>query len=91
MIMTFFKLSRLGYPSMYFCSLATTVCCTRQSACLLNQSQNENKIRTFDRLTGIAENQNATQFGSFSFTSIRYKVIRKNVDTYCKYRSEKPF
>ncbi len=25
-------------------------------AFLLNQSQNENKIRTFDRLTGIAKN-----------------------------------
>ncbi len=53
MIMTFCKLSRLGYPSMYFCSLATIVCCTRQWAFLLNQSQNENEIRIFDRLTGI--------------------------------------
>jgi hypothetical protein len=35
MIMTFCKLSRLGYPSMYFCSLATTVYCTHQSAFLL--------------------------------------------------------
>ena len=50
--MTFCK-SRLGYPSMYFCSLATTVCCTRQSAFLLNQSQNENEIRTFDRLLAL--------------------------------------
>jgi hypothetical protein len=39
---------------MYFSSLATTVYCTRQSAFLLNQSQNENEIRTFDRLAGIA-------------------------------------
>jgi hypothetical protein len=43
-----------GLPILYFCSLATTVYCTRQLAFLLNQSQNENEIRTFDRLTGIA-------------------------------------
>jgi hypothetical protein len=41
------KLSRLGYPSMHFCSLATTVYCTRQSAFLLNQSQNENENQNF--------------------------------------------
>ncbi len=34
----FANLFRLGYQSMYFCSLATTIYCTRQSAFLLNQS-----------------------------------------------------
>ncbi len=34
----FANLYRLGYQSMYFCSLATIVYCTRQSAFLLNQS-----------------------------------------------------
>ena len=48
------QMSKLGYQSMYFCSLATTVWCTRQSAFLLNQSKKENKIRTVGRLTGIA-------------------------------------
>jgi hypothetical protein len=34
----FATLFRQGYQSMYFCSLATIVYCTRQSAFLLNQS-----------------------------------------------------
>ncbi len=34
--------------------LSVVLAGTRQSAFLLNQSQNENEIRTFDRLTGIA-------------------------------------
>jgi hypothetical protein len=37
--MAFLQISRLGFPSMYFCSLATSVCCTRQSAFILNQSK----------------------------------------------------
>ena len=32
------QIPKLGYQSMYSYSLATTVCCTRQSAFLLNQS-----------------------------------------------------
>ena len=37
------QMSKLGYQSMYSCSLATTVCCTRQSAFLLNQSKRKMK------------------------------------------------
>ena len=37
------QMSKLGYQSMYFCSLATTVYCTRQSAFLLNQSKRKIK------------------------------------------------
>jgi hypothetical protein len=50
----YLQVIQAGLPIYDFCSLATTLCCTRQSAFLLNQSQNENEIRTFDRLTGIA-------------------------------------
>ncbi len=39
----FANLFRLGYQSMYFCSLATIVYCTRQSAFLLNQSKRKMK------------------------------------------------
>ncbi len=53
MIMTFCKLSRLGYPSMYFCSLATTVYCTRQSAFLLNQSKMKMKSELLTDLLAL--------------------------------------
>ncbi len=37
------QIIQAGLQSMYFCSLATTVCCTRQSAFLLNQSKRKMK------------------------------------------------
>ena len=37
------QIPKLGYQSMYSCSLATTVCCTRQLAFLLNQSKRKMK------------------------------------------------
>ena len=37
------QIFKLGLQSVYFCSLATTVCCTRQSAFLLNQSKRKMK------------------------------------------------
>jgi hypothetical protein len=37
------QMSKLGYQSMYFCSLAQLSVCARQSAFLLNQSKREMK------------------------------------------------
>jgi hypothetical protein len=42
-----------GLPILYFCSLATTVYCTRQSAFLLNQSQNEMKSELLTDLLAL--------------------------------------
>ncbi len=44
------QMSKLGFQSMYFCSLATTVWCTRQSAFLLNQSK---RIMKLELLAGL--------------------------------------
>jgi hypothetical protein len=38
---------------MYFCSLATTVYCTRQLAFLLNQLQNENESELLTDLLAL--------------------------------------
>ena len=57
MIMTFCKESRLGYQSMYFCSLATIVCLYSSIRISFKSIKKENEIRTLGRLTGIAQNQ----------------------------------
>ena len=38
------QMSKLGYQSMYFCSLATIVYCTRQSAFLLTLSHMASEV-----------------------------------------------
>ena len=40
------QIPKLGYQSMYSCSLATTVYCTRQLAFLFKSIKKENEIRT---------------------------------------------
>ena len=47
------QMSKLGYQSMYFCSLATTVWCTRQSAFLLNQSKRKMKLELLADLLAL--------------------------------------
>ena len=51
------QMSKLGYQSMYFCSLATTVCLYSSIGISFKSIKKENEIRTAGRLTGIAQNQ----------------------------------
>ena len=47
------QIPKLGYQSMCSYSLATTVCCTRQSASLLNQSKRKMKSELLTDLLAL--------------------------------------
>ena len=73
----FATLFRQGYQSMYFCSLATIVYCTRQSAFLLNQSNMKINSGLLADLKALHKQKKSWNYSHLENLSLHKFTLRK--------------